>query len=198
RALQISNSQLTGQTWGDKTVNISGITDVTQAGGGVTSTTGGFTGESGYLLRPNGSYYTSSEYAQIKEGYKNWQNYPNTALADTAGWKNTKALITEQGSDYQGGATTTFRNDDSVNQGYTDWFIPAEGQLAYIYLNMTAINTLLAKCSNPAGATLMQNFYWSSSEHSASQGRTVGFYEGYVTYTNKKTKRYVRFLRDLN
>ena len=191
RALQISNSQLTGQTWGDKTVNISGITDVTQAGGGVTN-------KYGYLPKPDGSYVQTHEYFKIKEGYENWRNYPNTALADTAGWSNTEALIAEQNTDiYIGPQTKAFREGSlSIsNQGYSDWFVPAAGQLAYIYLKMKQINAVLGKCG---GTTLPTDWsHWSSSEHSDFYASDVVFSGGRVGYDiyGKDMGYYVRFCR---
>ena len=191
RALQISNSQLSLQTWGSEKVNISGITEVAVVGGGLT-------GYIGYLPKPDGSYGTTDESKQIKEGYENWQNSPNTALADTCGWSNTEALIAAQGqgSSYLGGTTTTFRNNSTVNQGHSDWFVPAEGQLAYMYLNQDKINTLLAKCSNPAGTPLPTSYHWSSSEYSSVYAWFVSFSGGGMnSYGKDNYTPYVRFCR---
>ena len=184
RALQISNSILS-ISWGDNTVNISGITEVTVVGGGVTIS-------AGCLPKPNGSYVTSTESYQIKQAYNEWPNSPGTALADTCGWSNTEALIAAQGSDYLGGATTTFRNGSS-NQGYKDWFVPSAAQLAYIYMNHDKINELLPKCGGTALPT--DWYHWSSSEYSASHAWYVNFSSGYVERYNKNLTSYVQFCR---
>ena len=120
RALQISNSGLSSQSWGSTSVNISGIPDVRYTGGGVTVSIG-------YLRKPNGSYGTSTEDYKIKADHTTWQNYSSTALADTCGWSNTKALITAHSgktpsSSYIGAATADFRNGAN-SQGFTDWFL---------------------------------------------------------------------------
>ena len=191
RALQISNSQLGNKQWGSPSVNISGLTDISQTGGGVTS-------NYGYLPKPDGSYGSTNESYKIKEGYANWPNYPSTALADTAGWSNTEALIAAQGSSYLGGTTTTFRNNSTVNQGHSDWFVPAEGQLAYMYLNHDKINTLLAKCSNPAGTALPAGMHWSSSESNTTYAWDVDFVKGSAdNFGSKGYNGYVRFCRDI-
>ena len=148
------------------------------------------------LPKSDGSYLSTPN---IKQAYDLWPNTKNTALADTAGWSNTEALIAAQGSDYLGGATTTFRNGSS-NQGYKDWFVPACGQLAYMYLNVTEINDLLAKCSNPAGTTLpttSSDYHWSSSEYNTYNAWTVYFYVGCVDIFNKNDNHvgHVRFCR---
>ena len=176
RALQISNSepvQLCYPTWGEETVDISGITDVTVVGGGVMSFIG-------YLPMLDGSYhpYAQEEYEKIQQTYDQWPNTKNTALADTCGWSNTEALIAKQtDADYMGPNTKAFRNDDSVNQGFSDWFIPSAGQLAYIYMKHDKINTLLQKVT---GATQIStyDYYWSSSEHSVDTAWYVCFDTG--------------------
>lgn len=188
RALQISNTWLlAGQKWGSKSVNISGIKDVTSPGGGVT-------GSGGYLPQVNGSYGTTEESKKIKVGYENWPNYSSTALADTCGWKNTEALITAQGSSYLGGTTTTFRNG-SENQGYKDWFIPTVAQLAYMYLHLTEINALLTKCG---GRSFPSSYLWTSDEFNSDYAWDVYFSNGYVDYQLKTNQYgYVRFCRDI-
>ena len=188
RALQISNSQPSLQTWGS-TSNISGIPDVTKTGGGVTSS-------QGFLPQADGSYGTSTESQKIKEGYENWLSYSSTALADTAGWSNTEALITAHSGltpsrSYIGAATADFRNGAN-NQGYSDWFVPSCGQLAYIHLNQDKINTLLPKCG---GKPLPTSGYWSSSESSSGYAWEMSFSNGQLNTFHKSNSNYVRFCR---
>ena len=80
------------------------------------------------------------------------------------------------------------------NQGFTDWYIPAEGQLALIYLNKTAINEALTAIG---GTTFSADFYWSSSEYSSCDGWYVGFGNGRVDGGDKYNDRRVRFVRDI-
>lgn len=192
RALQISNSQLSSQRWGSTSVNISGIPDVTVVGGGSTESHG---------------YLAGTSTPQLNKDYTTWLDTDNTALADTAGWSHTEALIAAQSGlapsgDYIGVATTNFRNGAN-NQGYSDWFIPAEGQLAYMYLKRSEINTLLGKCdgATPIPTTPSSSYHWSSSEYSTESAWYVNFQDGNVNYicTYKKyTSSFsVRFCREL-
>ena len=132
----------------------------------------------------------------LKADHSTLPNYPSTALADTAGWKNTEALLSgPTNASYLGPKTTECRNNSSVNQGFTDWFVPSAGQLAYMYLNMTAINTLLNKCG---GTTLPKSVHWSSSEYYTDTPWYVFFSSGIVGSGYKKYYNYdVRFCRDI-
>ena len=79
--------------------------------------------------------------------------------------------------------------------GYTDWYVPACGQLALIYLVRTEINAVLAKIG---GTAFQSRFYWSSSENGSSNGWGVHFVTGYVDYNLKNNDYfYVRFARDI-
>ena len=179
RALQISNSGLSSQTWGSTSVNISDIPDVKVVGGGSTD---------------NYGYLAGTSSPQLNKEYATWINTQNTALADTCGWSNTEALITEQGSSFLGGSTTTFRNGSS-NQGYSDWFVPAMGQMAYMYLHLTEIDDLLIKCG---GTSLPSDWHWSSSEYSTGYAWYVHFSKGYVgngNFVKATSNCCVRFCR---
>ena len=78
--------------------------------------------------------------------------------------------------------------------GYTDWYVPALGQLYEFYSNKAAINEALTAIS---GNSFTSNSYWSSSESSSSRIYYVGFLSGDVSTYNKSSGRYVRFVRDI-
>ena len=62
-------------------------------------------------------------------------------------------------------------NDDSENNlGYSDWYIPACGQLALMYLNRADINAVFTKIG---GTTFAESGYCSSTEFSADEGYYV-------------------------
>ena len=92
-------------------------------------------------------------------------------------------------------ALETF-NAGSDNQGHTDWYIPAAGQLALIYLAKSDINAALAKIG---GTTFDESdyHYWSSSECDANYVWFVYFYDGDVSSFDKYIDGRVRFIRDL-
>lgn len=196
RALQISNN-IDYSYWGSESIEIAGIDNQSTAGGGVNTTIG-------YLKKADGSYSTSDDECKITDSYENWRYTSNTALSDTAGWSHTEALITDQtNADYLGQRILEFRkgtltNEDGDiidNQGFKDWFIPAAGQLAYMYLKMDEINSLLDKCG---GATLGTfRWHWSSSEYNSGRAWGVDFSCGGVGIDWKQYNNFVRFLRDI-
>ena len=79
--------------------------------------------------------------------------------------------------------------------GYTDWYIPAFGQLYELYSNKTAINKALTAIN---GTKLSTSYgYWSSSELATSSAWIMRFDYGYVSYGDKDSNYYVRFVRDI-
>jgi len=79
------------------------------------------------------------------------------------------------------------------NEGFSDWYIPAAGQLYEIYTNMTNINEAL---SITGGINLEENkIYWSSSEAGANYAWPTPIYQG--SYHLKNSEGRVRFVRDI-
>ena len=133
------------------------------------------------------------------------QNVPNlaeladatAARADFSGKANTEAIIA--------GYAALGKNMDSQDickvletyneGGYTDWYVPAAGQLNEIYTNKSDINAALTAIS---GTAFTSYYYWSSSEEYASRAWRVHFSDGSVNYSNKSSSNYVRFVRDLD
>ena len=85
-------------------------------------------------------------------------------------------------------------NDGENNGGFTDWYIPAAGQLYEIYTNKTNINAALTAMSSTA---FSGNNFWSSSEYDSSGGWYVDFSFGYVYNNSKSYNTRVRFVRDI-
>ena len=80
----------------------------------------------------------------------------------------------------------------SNNEGYTDWFVPSCGEIAYMFLKKTELNTLLGKVS---GSTFSSSYYWSSSEYSSDRAWGVDFSSGLVDDGGKVYYNYVRLVR---
>ena len=77
---------------------------------------------------------------------------------------------------------------EGTNAG--DWYLPAMGELYAIYRNMDVLNIALGKIG---GTKLGTNYYWSSSEYSASSAWTLYFYNGSVNgYGKYGNNDYVR------
>lgn len=183
-----SNTEYYKFYWGMYGSDNTSITNYTQTGGGGTSSYG-------YLPQANGSYASSSD--NLSGDYITWTS---GALSDFNGKANTAALLAASDTDsyttYANMATwcRIFNQTATENQGYTDWYIPACGQLSLMYLNMTAINSALTKIG---GQTISSDIYWSSSEYSSDPGWSVSFDNGRVSYTIKNYSTLVRFVRDL-
>ena len=182
-----SNTNYTYFYWGMYGSDNTSITNYTQTGGGGTSSYG-------YLPQANGSYASSSN--NLSGDYTTWTS---GALSDFNGKANTAALLAASDTDsyttYANMATwcRIFNQTAAENQGYSDWYIPACGQLSLMYLNMTAINNALTKIG---GQTISSLYFWSSSEYSSSHGWGVNFFNGYVSDYDKSNYSRVRFVRD--
>ena len=122
------------------------------------------------------------------------------AKADFSGKEHTNAIIAaytehsvEMVAQDMCKVLQTF-NDGENNGGFTDWYIPAAGQLYEIYTNKTNINAALTAMSSTA---FSGHYYWSSSECSSDDGWCVSFSDGDVSYNDKDNYFRVRFVRDI-
>ena len=122
------------------------------------------------------------------------------AKADFSGKEHTNAIITAYTEHSVAmdardmcSVLQTF-NDGENNGGFTDWYIPACGQLCEIYTNKTNINAALTAMSSTAFSNLN---YRSSSECSSNSGWCVNFSNGLVDYFGKSLDYRVRFVRDI-
>lgn len=139
-------------------------------------------------------------------GYNlNGQDVPNleylanatAAKADYNGKANTAAIIAGYaalGKDMD--SRDMCKVLETYNEGgYTEWYVPAAGQLYEFYFNKAALNEALAAISGTAFASVN---YWSSSEESASDAWRVSFNSGDVYHTSEGNHGFVRFVRDIN
>lgn len=183
-----TNTSYTYFYWGMYGSDISGITNYTGTGGG-------FTDSGNYLPNEDGGYSSSSY--QMSGDYTTWTS---GMVSDFNGKANTAKIQAASDTDSyttyanMGTYCTKFNATSTENQGYTDWYIPAGGQLALMYMHMTSINTTLTKIG---GTTLTSGDYWSSSEYSSDFGWGVVFSGGRVDGYLKHANRRVRFVRDL-
>ena len=180
KAYQISNVGLSSIYWWKTGYgNISSLTDYSKADNTISD---------GYL---NGSSTPA-----LSQDYTTWYSMTG-ALSDFNGKDNTQKIIDAIGGTTENTiakATVDFRAGDS-NQGYTDWYVPSCGELAYMYLKKVEIDNVLAKCGGTSLPT--NNFHWSSSEYSVNYAWFVNFYIGRVYGANKSGSYYVRFCRDI-
>ena len=141
-------------------------------------------------------YLAGTSTPQLNKDFTTWTA---GALSEFNGKANTAAIIngyTEHGVSMDARDMCTVLNTFNASDSHNDWYVPACGQLALMYLNMTEINAALAKIG---GTALAAERYWSSSEYSSASAWSVYFNDGYVNYYgNIKDFNYrVRFVRDL-
>lgn len=127
--------------------------------------------------------------------FTTWSTGP---VVDFNGAANTAAIIagyTEHGVSMDARDMCTVLNTFNASDGYNDWYIPACGQLALMYLAKTDINAALAKIG---GTAFESGCYWSSSECGANGAWCVYFSLGYVNDGSKNDYGRVRFVRDIS
>ena len=121
----------------------------------------------------------------------------SVAKADFGGKANTAAIIAAYG---QHSVDMDSRDMCKVlatyaEGGFTDWYVPAAGQLYEIYNKKSDINTAL---QNIGGTAFESYGYWSSSEHDSNSAWRVNFNYGDVNYYGKNKFSRVRFVRDIS
>lgn len=113
-----------------------------------------------------------------------------TALADFNGKQNTASQITHSecsGTSYAPGYCHSYSRVNANGKGLTagKWWLPSMGELMIIYANMKKINYALSLISG--ASQLVENWYWSSTEASASYAWNLhlndGFADGWTTKT---------------
>ena len=154
----------------------------------------------GFLPFRGGSYTFDSEQKYIDGDWKKWPQYDQyAALRDVNGKENTEKIIETQKVDgvveanSMSEAVLLFRDDVSINEGHTDWFVPAEGQLAFMCLMKEDLNRLLTLL----GGENLTGVRWSSSEYSYNVSWRVDFSSCAVWTNAKNTKFTLRLIREL-
>ena len=113
-----------------------------------------------------------------------------TAFNDWNGKANTAAQIQHaecSGESYAPGFCAKYSRVNANGQGLTagKWWLPSEGELMCIYANMRKINYALSLIE---GATqLAEDWYWSSTEYSATYAWYLGLNYGNANLGPKAT-----------
>ena len=106
-----------------------------------------------------------------------------TAMNDWTGKANTTAQVTHSEcntSSYAPGYCNLYSRTNANGYGLTagKWWLPSLGEMLMIYANMTKINYALSLIT---GATqLQENWYWTSTEYSATNAWDLGLGSGGV------------------
>ena len=117
------------------------------------------------------------------------------AMLDFDGRKHTDAIIKASSSDhvtnttsYAAGYCRAYSRANSKGKGLTAgyWWLPSTGEMLMIYANMLKINYALSLIK---GATqLVENWYWTSTEYSASGAWHLNLSDGTLVNWYGKVK----------
>ena len=118
-------------------------------------------------------------------------------LTDFSGYENTQALMAAAtGSTTVPAATAAWNYASKNSLSGVQSYLPAAGELVYIVPNFQRIQDVLTSLGSKAATLSDSNYFWSSSESSASNGWKVYTYPGSVLNSYKANGYYVRpFLR---
>ena len=111
-----------------------------------------------------------------------WNGKANTASIIS---KSTSAAVTNTAA-YAPGFCNLYSRANANGKGLLagKWWLPSVGEMMMIYANMTKINYCLSLIS---GATqLLENWYWTSTEGSASNAWALGLSDGTLDHGGTK------------
>ena len=132
-----------------------------------------------------GGYTTGQRMAAIGD----WAGKASTAAQIAA---STPSAVTNTAS-YAPGFCALYSKTNANGNGLIagKWWLPSMGEMMAIYANMLKINYALSLIS---GATqLVEDWYWTSTELSATTAWGLSFYDGYMGHATKATTaRHVR------
>ena len=159
-----------------------------------------------------GTSYRQSPSPYVTGGGRNPLYYQTTSpsstancLADFDGRGNTDKILTQRGSkDYSSWKPTSNTEADypaasccdmfhtvGTNQG--DWYLPSMGELGYVIARFNAINNSINKLPSDVNKLVVASYgFWSSSEYSSNNARTLYTYIGNVGYNYKNNNYCVR------
>ena len=139
---------------------------------------------------------TDGEYNGLPYISNDINTWVDGALSDYNGKSNSQVITDIASHKEDVGNILKAFNEGSYgnNQGNSDWYIPALGQLALIHLNKTIINNALEKIG---GTKLLQEAYISSTESTEDYNYNI-LNIGYIDSGGAKdVKHGVRFIRDI-
>ena len=122
-----------------------------------------------------------------------------TAMNDWSGKASTAAIIKASKADavtntaqYAPGYCNLYSRVNANNKGLTagKWWLPSLGEMMMIYANMTKINYALSLIT---GATqLVEDWYWTSTEGSATNAWLLTLSDGLASYWTTKASTTIR------
>lgn len=141
---------------------------------------------SAYLMYPNSTY---TDEPHISTDISTW-NFG--ALSDLDGKENTQRIM--EANVTMTDIINNFNNGPN-NQGNTSWYLPAAGQLSYIFMNHDKINHLLDLFGGVQ--MTLSDAFWSSTVRNEVSAWRIGFHNGLLSCNDFWVKRHVRLVKDL-
>jgi hypothetical protein len=126
-----------------------------------------------------------------------WSNINSQQLGVNAesvwnGPANTAAIISQSGHTTSAAALC----DNFSGGGFTDWYLPSIQELNMLWNNLYNVNRTLDSDGNPSSIIIGPQFYWSSTEISATVALSFNEYVGNTAGGDKDASpQYVRAVR---
>jgi len=122
-----------------------------------------------------------------------------TAQSDWDGLSNSNAIVGQ--SEHTSSAAQLcldYINADYGTGVYTDWYLPARGELNHLWNNIFEVHKALESDGNPATTSIAKDTYWSSTEVYSKYAWSFDFYGGFTGGADKRSTLNVRSVRAFN
>lgn len=86
-------------------------------------------------------------------------------------------------------------NTDYGTGVFSDWYLPARGEMIDLWTNLKSVQQSLDTDGNPATNPISQNYYWTSTEYNSSLAYGFYFQHGYTSAPSKSESHIVRAIR---
>jgi len=132
---------------------------------------------------------------------KEWSDVQGTLINETAqseldGQTNSDAIIAQSIATSAADLCSAYTNVDYGTGVYSDWYLPAIGELTHLWNNLHQVQKALDDDRNAATTAIAKNNYWSSSEYNLNLVWSFNFATGDREYLCLKSNTYyVRAVR---
>jgi hypothetical protein len=111
----------------------------------------------------------------------------STGESDWTGQGNTNAIMSQPGHTFSVAKTCAdYVNPDLGTGIYSDWYLPAFGELEKLYSTLYGVNRTLDLDGNTATNPLYKTLYWSSTEYNNLYSYYYDFHFGDAGYVVKE------------
>jgi hypothetical protein len=122
---------------------------------------------------------------------------PGGALSHWDGQANTTAIVNQAGAGttYAAGLCDAYTNADYGTGVYSDWYLPARGELNLLGNNIYQVQKALDSDGNGVTTAISISAYWSSSEYTDQHAWFIYFSDGKMSLYKKNSMYSVRAVR---